>query len=70
MNSNESILNNPALAESAADSLWSQGIRSGDRTIIELQYAYSVPETDVICAILAERERKANAWLHSQKSDT
>lgn len=43
--------------------LWKQGIRSGDRTIIQLQYGYDDHDTEIICAQLAEWESAANHRL-------
>lgn len=50
-------------------SLWKQGIRSGDRTIIQLQYGYSDHETDILCLILASMEETANAYLKDYNPD-
>lgn len=43
--------------KAAAESLWNQGLRASDRTIIELQYGYTEPELTAICDLLGERER-------------
>lgn len=43
--------------------LWKQGIRSGDKTIIQLQYGYDDKDTEIICAQLAEWESAANHRL-------
>ena len=56
-------MDNPTRAQYAAESLWKQGLRAGDRTIIILQYGYTEHEADILCEILAERERVANKWL-------
>ena len=56
-------LDNPTRARYAAENLWKQGLRAGDRTIIILQYGYTEYEADILCEILAERERVANKWL-------
>lgn len=47
---------NPTRAKYEADLLWEQGIRSGDRTIITLQYGYSEHDADILCSILARWE--------------
>lgn len=52
-----------------ADRLWKQGIRSGDRTIIELQYGYSEHDAAILCEQLASRERVANHWLETYNPD-
>lgn len=54
---------NPTRAKYEADKLWKQGIRSGDRTIIQLQYGYNDKDTEIICAQLAEWESAANHRL-------
>ena len=46
-----------------ADRLWKQGIRSGDRTIIELMYGYSEHDATILCDQLAERERITDHYL-------
>ena len=46
-----------------AHSLWKQGIRSGDSTIIELMYGYDQHDTEILCALLAELESIADARL-------
>lgn len=50
---------NPTRAKYEADKLWRQGIRSGDHTIIQLQYGYSEHDTDILCGILERWERRA-----------
>lgn len=46
-----------------AHRLWQQGIRSGDSTIIHLQYGYDDHDTAILCAQLAELAVKANYEL-------
>ena len=52
-----------------ADSLWQQGIRSCDRTVIMLMYGYSGYDADILCEILAERERVADYYLNYYNPD-
>lgn len=61
MTPNEWVMScdNPTRARYVADSLWKQGIRSGDRTIITQMYGYSEHDTDILCAVLADMERIA-----------
>ena len=55
-------LDNPTRAAYVADSLWKQGIRSGDRTIIMLVYGHTEHETDIICRVLAGKEARAKDY--------
>ena len=48
----------PARAAHDAGLLFSQGLRSTDRTILRLQYGYTDAETDALCACLAHLERQ------------
>lgn len=62
-------LDNPTRARYVAHSLWTQGIRSSDRVIIHLQYGYTDHETDILCSVLAEMERVAQARLKDYNPD-
>ena len=58
-------LDNPTRAKYDADRLWRQGLRASDRTIIQLQYGYDDHDTDILCQVLAERERVADNILET-----
>jgi len=62
-------LDNPTRAKYAAHRLWKQGIRSLDRTVITLVYGYNEHETDILCSVLDELERIANARLDDYNPD-
>ena len=53
-------LDNPTRAKYEAHILWQQGLRSSDRTILNLQYGYNDHECDILCAILENAERVAD----------
>ena len=61
MDLNEWVMScdNPTHAKYEADRLWQQGLRSGDRTIIILQYGYSEHDADILCSLLANFEAVA-----------
>ena len=44
-------------------SLFEQGIRSGDETVIQLCYGYGDKDTYILCQILARCEQIANSEL-------
>lgn len=46
-----------------AVNLWKQGLRSGDHTIILLQYGYSERDTEILCLILKALEESADAEI-------
>ena len=64
MNPNDWVmsLDNPTRARYVAARLWKQGLRSCDRTIIELQYGYTEHETDIICKRLAGMEAQTKDY--------
>jgi len=62
-------LDNPTRAKYVAHSLWQQGLRSGDRTILELQYGFNPHEVEIISARLAELESIADARLKDYNPD-
>lgn len=71
MNPNEWVMSmdNPTRARYAAECLWKQGIRASDRTAIILCYGYNEHEADILCKILADRERIAEAWKETYNPD-
>lgn len=71
MDANEWVisLDNPTRARYTAARLWQQGLRSGDRTIIQLHHGFNDHEMDIICARLAELERIANNRLNDFNPD-
>lgn len=62
-------IDNPTNAKYVAHSLWQQGLRASDRTILELQYGYTGHDLDVICAVLEEMESIANNRLKDYNPD-
>lgn len=62
-------LDNPTRARYEADKLWNQGLRATDREILQLQYGYDDHDADILCAVLAERERAADAQLKTYNPD-
>jgi len=62
-------LDNPTRARYTAARIWQQGLRAGDRTIIQLHYGYDDHDTDIICARLAELEQIANNRLKDFNPD-
>ena len=62
-------MDNPTRARYTAYSLFHQGIRSSDRTIIQLQYGYNDHDADILCAVLANMEQIANYNLEHYNPD-
>ena len=62
-------VDNPTRARYEAHSLFQQGIRCTDRTIIQLQYGYNDHEADILCSILDEMEKVANRNLADYNPD-
>jgi hypothetical protein len=71
MTANEWVnsLDNPTRARYAAARLWQQGLRAGDRTIIQLHYGYNDHDADILCSRLAKLESIANNRLKDFNPD-
>lgn len=55
-------LDNPTRARYAADRLWKQGIRSGDKEIIMLCYGFTEHDADILCKRLASMEAQTKDY--------
>lgn len=62
-------LDNPTRARYTAARLWQQGLRSGDRVVIQLNYGYDDHDADILCARLADLEQIANTRLKDFNPD-
>ena len=62
-------MDNPTRARYTANSLFLQGIRSSDRTIIQLQYGYNDHDADILCTVLANMEQIADYNLEHYNPD-
>ena len=62
-------MDNPTRARYTALSLFQQGIRATDRTIIQLQYGYNDHDADILCSVLDEMEKIADHNLANYNPD-